>query len=391
MSNRRDFIKNAVAGSIVAGTAVASPAIITRAAFAEAAKKKYEIKYRTLGSTGYKVSEIGFGAMNTRDPELIHAAIDSGINYLDTAHGYMNGVNEEIIGGIMKTKRDKVFLVTKIRARNVEDVPSMIETSLKRLQTDHVDLLLVHVTSKREQILEPNLMKKFEEARKKGQTRFIGVSTHSNQAEVLDAAVESKLWEAVLVGYNYLSPKAITDSIGKARKAGLAIIGMKNILNPNTNPWKEIDDFRKDKKSTMTAQQALIRWALDNPDLDTTIPGMTSFEHLADDLALMTMKLSYEDRSMLRRYAENIKGKYCLGVAGCNGCKDQCPYGVAVNDINRCLGYANGYGDIELAKENYKSLEKNLSICSNCDECVVKCVNGNKISEKIEMAKTLFV
>ena len=390
MSDRRNFLKKTLAGTVIAGAGITAANIMTREAFAQVAKKKYEIKFRTLGSTGYKVSEIGFGAMNTRDPELIHAAIDAGINYLDTAHGYMNGVNEEIIGGIMKTKRDKVFLVTKIRARNVEDVPSMIETSLKRLKTDHVDLLLVHVTSKREQILEPNLMKKFEDARKKGQTRFIGVSTHSNQDEILDAAVESKLWEAVLVGYNYLSPKPITESINKARKAGLAIIGMKNILNPNTNPWKEINDFRKDNKGTMTSQQALIRWALDNSNVDTTIPGMTSFEHLADDLAIMNMKLTLDDKIMLRRYAENIKGRYCLGVAGCTECEGQCPYGVAVNDINRCLGYANGYNNIELARENYDSLEKNLAVCNDCSECVVKCVNGNKISDKIVIARELF-
>ena len=79
----------------------------------------------------------------------------------------------------------------------------MIETSLKRLQTDHVDLLLLHICDKREQVLRPDLIKIFGDAREKGYTRFVGVSTHANQAEVLNAAVEGNFWQAALVGYSY--------------------------------------------------------------------------------------------------------------------------------------------------------------------------------------------
>ena len=79
-----------------------------RRIYAEETSETNKIVYRKLGSTGFKVSEIGMGCMNMRDPELVTAAIDRGINYIDTAHGYMRGVNEEIIGTVMKTKRDKV-------------------------------------------------------------------------------------------------------------------------------------------------------------------------------------------------------------------------------------------------------------------------------------------
>jgi predicted aldo/keto reductase-like oxidoreductase len=271
-------------------------------------------------------------------------------------------------------------------------MPGMIETSLKRLQTDHVDLLMLHVTDKRDQILNNTLMKIFDDACKKGYTRFIGVSTHSNQAEVLDAAIESKFWEAVLVGYNYFSPQNVTASIKNAHEAGLAIIAMKNLLNPQIRPWKALDDIRKDKTSKTTPQQALIKWVLQNQYVDTTIPGMTSFEQLADDCAIMGMKMTFDEHRRLLRYCDNLRGRYCQGVAGCTRCNNKCPYGVSVNDINRCLGYAYGYHDITLAQENYCELPRSgrLDICAKCPECQITCVNGLNLSENIRRARSLF-
>ena len=390
-TNRREFLKKAaISGGAIAGTAGFFP----RRVLSMKNSNFKRIYYRELGSTGYKVTEIGFGAMNMRDPELVHAAIDSGINYIDTAHSYMNGVNEEIIGSVMKTKRDRVFLTTKIKFDNTgidpKNMPGMLETSLKRLKTDHVDLVLLHVTDKREQILREDLMKIFNDYRKKGLSRFIGVSTHSNQSEVLDAAVESKLWEAVLVGYNYNSPPNLSASIKRAREAGIAIIAMKTLITTE-RPRKPFPDIRKDKSGS-TNEQALLKWILEDRYVDTIIPGMTSFEQLADDIAVMGMKLTFDDFRLLRHYGENTKGRYCRGVAGCTGCKDKCPLGVQVNEINRCLGYAYGYGDLDLAKENYLDLPRSnrIDICGDCDECAVKCVNGLNLTENIRRARELF-
>ena len=391
ISNRRIFIKQGTA----AGLGLAAAGISQRRILGEESPGFNRIVYRMLGSTGYKVSEIGFGAMNMRDAALVHAVIDSGINYVDTAHSYMNGVNEEVIGSVMKTRRNEVFLTTKIKydnsGINPEKMPGMIETSLKRLQTDHVDLLLLHITDRREQIVRDDLMKIFDNARKKGYTRFIGVSTHSNQAEVLDAAVKSKFWQAVLVGYNYYAPPAVSVSIKKAREAGLAIIGMKNLITIE-KPRKPFPDIRKSKTEKTTNQQALLKWVLDNPYVDTVIPGMTSFEQLADDIAIMGQKLTFDDRRMLRQYGEKAGGRYCSGVSGCTECKDTCPNGVNICEINRCLNYAEGYGDIELAQDNYMSLsaENRIDVCNDCEYCSVVCKYGINLHENIKRARVLF-
>ena len=223
---RRDFLK--------AGTAIAAfdgCTGKTRRTLREGPSGNTKIAYRKLGSTGFKTTEIGFGCMNMANPELLTAAIDHGINYIDTAHLYMNGRNEEIVGQVMKNHREKVFLVTKIGAnklaitsegKNADVMPKLLETSLKRLQTDHVDLLLFHIVDTRELVMNESFIKFFDSARKKGMCRFVGVSTHYNEAEVVNAAVDSEFWDAVLVGYNYFSPPGSTGihCTGSSRRYG---------------------------------------------------------------------------------------------------------------------------------------------------------------------------
>ena len=104
------------------------------------------------------------------------------------------------------------------------------------------------------------------------------------------------------------------------------------------------------------------------------------------------MKMSFEDRRALRRYGSIMKGHYCCGVAGCTACLEQCPKGVMPNEINRCLMYAVGYGDMELARENYERLPAftRIEACSDCTECLVKCVNGLNLTKSISKAKELF-
>ena len=78
-----------------------------------------------------------------------------------------------------------------------------------------------------------------------------------------------------------------------------------------------------------------------------------------------------------------LKGHYCCGLSGCTGCRGKCPKGVEVNEINRCLGYAYEYNDIELARKNYQYIpsSNHVEMCADCDECKVKCVNGLNLTE----------
>jgi predicted aldo/keto reductase-like oxidoreductase len=249
---------------------------------------------------------------------------------------------------------------------------------------------MLHIVESREQALNQDYMRIFESFKKKGMTRFIGVSTHKNQAEVLDAAIGSKLWEAALVGYNFTSPPNVGKAIERARKAGLAIIAMKMLISIDSRaPLTVPPELRKGE---LNPAQACLRWVLQNHWVDTTVPGMTAFEHLAQDLAVMGTRMGFLDRRTLTRYAGLRDGGSCRGVAGCDGCAGQCPYGVDIRDLNRCVGYAHGYGDLELARENYRDLPPSSSVdtCSGCDECLVKCAHGLNLTETIRQARRLF-
>ncbi len=374
--SRRSFIQTGAA----AGTAAA--AIGRDTVMAAAAESP--VRHREFGSTGYKVSEIGFGAMNMRDPELVHAAIDAGVNYIDTAHKYMNGINEEVIGQVMKTKRDKVFLTTKVADDDISTMTKNLDISLKRLNTDHVDLVLAHSLNEVELINNEEILRHMENAKKSGKARFVGYSTHKLPDEYMDATEKAEIYEAILVSYNYLSPPEVARNIERARKNGMAIIAMKTQAGGKGNPDAA--------NSIQTPNQAALKWVLENQYVDTAIPGVTTFEMLAENLKVMGMKLTSRESRELRRYGEALKGNYCLGVLGCDGCREKCPKGVAVHDINRCLGYAYGYGDIRLAHENYADIPSGRSadVCADCDECEVTCVNGLNLTENIGRARTLF-
>jgi predicted aldo/keto reductase-like oxidoreductase len=324
--------------------------------------------------------------MNTRNAELINAAIEAGINYIDTAHGYMRGENEKIVGSVVKNKRDKVFLTTKVHAREKtpKEIREMMELSLQRLQTDYVDCMLSHMPSTREDVLIEEHLKTFEQAKKDGICRFIGVSTHRNQAEIIDAAVETKLFDAVLVGYNVTSPADLRPAIERARNAGLATIAMKTQVKGT--------GYTDHDMGNITPNQAALKWVLQDRFVDTTIPGMTAFEHLTEDLSVMGMSLSFNDRRELQRFGQSLEGTYCRGVAGCTGCTGQCPKGVDICELNRCLGYAYGYGDRELAQENYDALPSSchVEVCSDCEKCLVKCVNGLDLTQSVFRARELF-
>ena len=133
---------------------------------------------------------------------ILAAALDAGVNLIDTADIYQSGRSETNIGEALKGRRERALIATKVffkvgdgpndQGASRQHIVDGIEASLRRLQTDHVDLLLLHILDKREDVLREDYMKIFDAAKKKGKTRYVGISTHANQGEVLDAAVESK-------------------------------------------------------------------------------------------------------------------------------------------------------------------------------------------------------
>jgi len=178
---RRQFVKTAMAAGVVASTG---------AAWAEETRKG-EMIYRTLGRTGEQVSAIGLGGYHIGEPkdenesiQIIRTAIDRGINFLDNCWDYHDGGSEIRMGKALRDGyRDKVFLMTKIDGRTRESAAKQIDESLKRLQTDHIDLMQFHEIIRMEdpvRIFEGGAMDAMQQAKRTGKIRFIGFTGHKD-------------------------------------------------------------------------------------------------------------------------------------------------------------------------------------------------------------------
>ncbi len=379
--NRRTFIKAGVAGT--AAALIAPPALaeaLQQMAGAEQSAFPKPV-YRTLGRTGLKVTVVSFGAMLTPEPEVIRVAIEQGVNYIDTARKYMNGKNEEIVAKAVKGMRDKVYIATKTLAdsKTKADIIRDVETSLKTLGTDHIDVIQLHNVTGRERIFMAETREALALLKKQGKVRFCGVTTHKNETDVLNALVDDpeRFFDTCLVKYNFKSNKELSAAIDRAAAAGIGIIAMKT----------QTGGYDVSGLGKISPHQAALKWVLQNPKVTMAIPGMRDMTHLREDIAVMGMSFTYADLRRLDRYAEAIAPFYC---GFCGSCESGCPRGVEISTVNRALMYAEGgYHDLSLAKATYAEMpqQSTAAACIDCEGCKARCVNGLDISAKMERAR----
>jgi len=213
--------------------------------------------------------------------------------------------------------------------------------------------------------------------KEQGKVRFFGVTTHSNQAEVLDALVEDRdrFFDVALVAYNFTSGRDIGEAIGRAARAGIGIVAMKT----------QAGGYATEAAGTVSPHQAALKWVLRNPDVAAAIPGMRDLAELKEDIAVMGMPFLQADERALERYGAAIRPFYCNL---CGACEGSCPKGVEIGTINRCLMYADGYRERILARSVYRSIPKvsSASACLDCPDCAARCVRGLDIPAKMKRA-----
>jgi predicted aldo/keto reductase-like oxidoreductase len=195
--SRRQFLQAAAVGTVAAPCLGATATLPTR----------------TLGKTGIEVSILGFGSgsrflMYAEEEQALKAltlALDSGINYIDTAHSYGNGKSEERIGQLMPEWRGRITLATKLSARTADDARRQIELSLKRLRTSHLDVLHIHALSGADDLAaieKPDgILKVMYEARDQKITQAIGITCHA-APEALKTALERHDFDCTQMALN---------------------------------------------------------------------------------------------------------------------------------------------------------------------------------------------
>jgi predicted aldo/keto reductase-like oxidoreductase len=380
---RRNFMKSTLAGF--------GGLFFLSAAEKQPGEKLVDVKgkerkrvYRTLGKTGLKLPVINMGVMNSDNPNLIRTALDSGILLLDTAHAYMQGRNEEVIGSVIKGRpRDSYMIGSKVSlpqdhatGRYLEGATEAeflkkLDLSLKRLGIDHVDILYHHNVSRRESAFYEPVLNAMAKAKNAGKFRFSGITTHTNEPEVIHAAVDTKFYEVVLTAYNYQQRHVaeVRDAIARAAQAGMGVVGMKAIRG----------GFRQ--TPSVRSASAALKWVLQDPNVHTIVPGFTTFDQLETDLAVMgDIELTDPEKKELAMEA-SLPGLYCQG---CRECLGQCQARLPIPDLMRAYMYVYDYRNLDMARDLVVSLGLPSGVCGEeCTRCPVRCSVGFDVREKI--------
>ncbi len=401
--SRRDFL---TAGLILPAVDIGGAANPTfPAADSQAKPGPVKLTHRTLGKTGLKVTSLAFGCMTTPEPAVITRAADIGINHFDTARSYQNGNNERMVGAALKDVRKKVIISSKSGAQTKAQLLSDLDTSLRELGTDYLDIWYLHMKNEPEQV-NADLLEAQRVAKQSGKIRFAGVSTHFNMDRMLDHLAKLGQTDVVLTTYNFAmrsvdaamnanpdAPKSdITAAIRSARKAGLGIVVMKTMAGGvsrvgrgdrlyGANP-RELSQ----RLSQPGVPVAAIKWALRNDSVDTAIVCMTDFDQLDENLRAMAEPYTQKDEQLLSTQLATISSSYCRMCGSCGGA---CERGVPVPDVLRFLTYAEGYGQFPLARERFLEMPQPArdARCRDCASCSFTCAHGVAVREHLTRAQ----
>jgi predicted aldo/keto reductase-like oxidoreductase len=328
---------------------------------------------------------VSMGVMNSDSQALVKASLDRGILYFDTAYNYMGGKNEEMLGVVFKNvPRNSFILGTKIppagvdrasgkptSATTAEDFLTKFNTSLTRLGMNYVDILYMHNVSSPDVVSYQPLVNAMRQIKKEGKAKFIGVSTHDLTA-IVDTMVKEGTWDVVLVQHNFnmTNMDARNAAIKKAADAGLGVVAMKTMAG----------GFLDRERTKPVNTTAALKWVLSNPNIHTTIPGMTNLDHLELNVKVMgdIIMTEQEKKDVLMAQAET--GLFCTS---CKNCIPGCKLSLPIPDIMRAYMYAYGYTDLKLAHTLLSELSEGDNPCKNCDSCNAVCKKNFNIKEKI--------
>lgn len=381
--DRRNFIKQ---GTQVAALSTLMPVAINRTIMPGGEQKK-DLLYRTLGKTGIKVPLISMGTGDTDNPNLVKAALDAGVTLLATSQYYGNGNNETMLGEIIKERdRNSVILMTSANPGGVnykeglftgetkaEPFLEKCNGSLKRLGVECIDIFLLPFAARRESVFFEPLLKAMELIKKQGKAKYIGIATHSYEEEAIVAAADTGIYDIIMTAYNFRRKNIseIDKALEYATGKGLGIIAMKTMAGIY---W--------DKEKTLPINtKASLKWALQNENIHTAVPGATTFEQLKDDISIMSdPELTEQEKDDLKLASgDNRHGLYCQQ---CGKCIRQCPEKFDIPTLMRSYMYAYGYGDFKKARRTLDMVQSNTIPCQNCDVCNIKCSMGFDIKSK---------
>ncbi|MDR0541761.1 MAG: aldo/keto reductase [Dysgonamonadaceae bacterium] len=373
--NRRKFLRLSTATGI---GALFFPGAAT-AVGEKIPEKQNKIPVRTLGKTGVQLPILGLGVDRPDSNNVLRAAYNAGIKLFDTANGYQNGKNEEMVGSVLSGKpRDTAFVATKIffsyplHDNFEKDFNNKLAMSLKRLKMESVDALYIHMATTPDVLKDERVQAVMTEAKAAGKTRFIGFSSHEQNPAIIDAATETGIYDIALISYNFKMKnlKELEAAIERGARAGMGFITMKVMAGG-------VEDAEGQKKINA---KACLRWVWQNKNITAVIPGLFNYDQLDECLeAAYNPELKEEEK----KYLADLCDREMLYCQRCGQCQLQCPKQLPIPDMMRAYMYAFGYRRAQQSKDTLADLNLPPNVCSDCEICAVHCPSGFDVAKKI--------
>lgn len=329
------------------------------------------MRYKILGKTGLKVSELAFGAIqitriDQKDAiDLIRFAYDSGINLIDTANSYFN--SEEILGEALKGIREKVYIISKSGKRDKKNFLQDLDTSLKRLKTDYIDIYSFHGISKNnefDQIEGSGVIEALIKERDKGKVKFIGFSCHN--PAVIDRFFKVKDFSVLMIPLNFITTEYVEENLlYKFNQNKTGLLAMKPFGGGRLMDIEICFKFLKQYPQVIP------------------VAGMQSIDELKQNLIYIQKddKLTEADHKRIKELSEELGTKFCRGCGYCMPCEEK---GIEITDINFIEVYHKQFPHdyfwnigldrkVEVARE-----------CIECGKCSEKCPFDLNVPEMIK-------
>jgi predicted aldo/keto reductase-like oxidoreductase len=436
---RREFLNSSLRGlagaaGLAAGAerasgrakppAQTSPATPQAAAAQEPAKVK---GFRTLGRTGFRVSDIGTGSIY--DQGVLRAMLEAGVSYIDTAESYPG--HHRLVGGAIKgLDRKSLFISTKMQMDegdiSREGLLKRARKCLEDLGTDYVDCLMMHLPEKVETLGLASFHQAMSQLKTEGRLRFLGVSHHGSfwfrdpetaMDRVLLAAAEDGRFDVFLFAYNFLQmdggqrvlEACRRKDIGAAlmkTKPVITYYSLKSRIETLEKEGKEVHPLYreglqryKDKadkaeefikkyglENPDDIREASVRFVLDNPDVSTVCCSARTYDEAERFVRLSGSKFSDWDRARLAAYRDSCGELYCRHACGL--CEPSCPQGVPVNTIMRYNHYFETQGREKYAMSLYAAIPgSRAEVCASCPGyCEKACPYGVPIQGMLFLA-----
>lgn len=368
--------------------------------------------YRSFGKTTLNPSLLGFGCMRlpilegdsgrideSQAIEMIRYAIDKGVTYIDTAYPYHKGQSEIVTGKALKDGyREKVLLATKLPTwllQEPSDTIKYLDEQLQKLQTNCIDLYLVHALNKNtwQKVQELNVLQELENAKRIGKINHIGFSFH-DRYPIFEDIINSYPWDFCQIQLNYMDDEyqAGLKGMHLAAMKGIAVVVMEPLRGGRLtgNLPADVAAVWSQTSTQRTPAAWALRWVANHPEVSVILSGMSTMDQVKENVAVLSdakpLSLSSEELAAIDQVRDIYQQKIKVLCTDCGYCLP-CPHGVAIPRIFSLYNESAIYNiDVARSYANMQEQKNDASLCADCGLCLAACPQSLSITEHLKEA-----